>query len=170
MKRQGEPFPGARADDEYRKVCGPREPSNVSRRIDLDEIPIDGLGEKNRRTYETFQRLVRKSDELMELETQRTTPQDGTISSAPRVTEDLLMATEVLESGTHYSTALHMNIRSFHRAIYADAQHTALQDQISTMQTSILELKKRNNELFEELLLVKKLLPDGDEIPNSNTA
>jgi len=74
-----------------------------------------------------------------------------------------------VESGTHFATALHMNICSFHRAIYNDAQHTTFQNQIRSMQSEILELKKRNKELSEEVLLMKKLLSDGEDESSTNT-
>jgi len=37
------------------------------------------------------------------------------------------------------------------------------------MQSEILELKKRNKELSEEVLLMKKLLSDGEDESSTNT-
>ena len=80
------------------------------------------------------------------------------------------MAAQVLESGTYYATALHMNIHAFYRAICTAAEHTSLQDQIHSMQSEILELKKKNENLSKEVLLMKKLLSDGEEDTKTGAA
>lgn len=44
-------------------------------------------------------------------------PESPSFHGAFKVSEDLTAAAEVLESGTAYATALHLNIQQFHRAI-----------------------------------------------------
>jgi transcriptional regulator with XRE-family HTH domain len=68
-----------------------------------------------------------------------------------KISEDLFLATRVLESGTTYATALHLNIRSFAKAIDAEERITVLEsnqrDFERKMQAEMNDLRKEVNRL-----------------------
>lgn len=73
-----------------------------------------------------------------------------------KISEDLFLATRVLESGTAYATALHLNIRSFAKAVDAE-------ERIANLETNQKEFEQRmqteiNNavaDLKNEMLTLK---------------
>ncbi len=54
-------------------------------------------------------------------------PAEAAKADQIKISEDLFLATRVLESGTAYATALHLNIRSFAKAIDAEERITVLE-------------------------------------------
>lgn len=77
------------------------------------------------------------------------------------VAEDMAMAAGVLESDTPYSLALHLNIRSFHRAVDAEKKQITVMDTVDDLQKQVQELKR-------EVLLLRGQLSD-DEATSSET-
>lgn len=53
-----------------------------------------------------------------------------------KISEDLILTTQILESNTPYATALHLNIRSFARAVEAE-------ERITLLETNQLEFEKK---------------------------
>jgi len=58
------------------------------------------------------------------------------------IAEDLILAATVLESRTHYATALHMNIRSFYGALGATTELKVCQDRIADLQDQVDALRR----------------------------
>ncbi len=78
----------------------------------------------------------------------RATPLSG---SAPgtgdfSIADDLMLAAKVLESRTHYATALHLNIRSF----AAGVDDTSMRNQLNDVQTRLRDLEGKIDSLQQE--------------------
>jgi len=85
------------------------------------------------------------------------------------ITDDLLKASRVLESETHYATALHLNIHSFSRALNIEEEHDDINDRFNDLQSQLNDVKSRNKELSREVLILKGQLSD-EEDTSSGTA
>lgn len=68
-----------------------------------------------------------------------------------KISEDLTLATRVLESNTPYATALHLNIRSFARAVDADNRIAQVESEIDNLKKSVNDLVEENRLLNERL-------------------
>ncbi len=78
------------------------------------------------------------------------------------IAEDLILAAKVLESRTHYATALHLNIRSFIGGVSAEATISKCQDDLraqgellAKLQTRVDDLDNQNSKLREEIKSLK---------------
>lgn len=67
------------------------------------------------------------------------------------IADDLTLAVKVLESKTHYATALHLNIRSFAGAVDDAVQLNGLASRIEELAAKIEELKDENEKLKERI-------------------
>jgi len=123
LEGKGEPYPGARA--EHSDVCGPEEPAQV--------IPI----------YK----------EMKEEPLPDTQGPSSYHDAEIKISEALTKTAEVLESGTSYATALHLNIVHFHRAVSAESE-------IKKLRAENAELKNRVDRLEQA---VEGLLAEREE-------
>lgn len=73
-----------------------------------------------------------------------------------KISDDLALAAKVLESGTPYATALHLNIQSFARAIDTEDRLGNLESQIVEMKAELKNIK----DLREKDRIRKEDLPD----------
>jgi len=68
-----------------------------------------------------------------------------------KISEDLTLAAAVLESDTPYAVALHLNIRSFARAVDADTQLSKIELRIDNLENKVNDLTDENRLLRERL-------------------
>lgn len=105
----------------------------------------------------------------------------GDISPAITLHEDLILASEVLDSKTPYATALHLNIHSFVTAVRQSAKNRELQNKLisqdqklSAQGETIQQLQEEcatvKNELEEVKNSVARLLATGDDDPSEAVA
>lgn len=135
MRGHGEPFLGARS--KYSEGGGPVDPAFAA--------PVE-------EPAHTYNKDIKAHGEAT--------------STAPppqfNIMEDLDLAARVLGSGTHYATALHLNIRSFSGAIASEATAATViskcQEDLRTqgeliahMQTRLDELERENKRLNKEM-------------------
>ncbi len=64
-----------------------------------------------------------------------------------KISEDLTMAARILESGTPYAIALHLNIRSFDKAITAESRIDSLEKEVATLRNEILDFRREMTNL-----------------------
>ena len=83
-----------------------------------------------------------------------------------KVSEDLTMAAAILESTTPYSTALHLNIQSFHRAIQAEDRIVQIESHQKNMDDDFSKILSELKEIKEEISVLRsenKLLKENLE-------
>ena len=121
---RGEPFPGARA--KYPEVCGPEYPAAASATIGMG-VRADAVVIRGNQTTDAPAPAMEFS-----------------------IAEDLTLAAAVLESGGHFATALHMNIRSFHKGIAAEALIHKCEEDLRAQGEAIRKLQARLDEMEGE--------------------
>ena len=93
--------------------------------------------------------------------------------------EDVRLAIEVLSSGTHYASSLHMNIRSFAAAVTDNKRLTVLEEtqrqlevKINSMESRMEEMIVQNKALLAEVNRLKATYedPDGGNGSLTNTS
>jgi len=86
--------------------------------------------------------------------------------------EDVRLAIEVLSSGTHYASSLHMNIRSFAAAVTDNKRLTALEEKMTCMESRMEEMIVQNKALQKEVNRLKATYedPDGGSGSLTNTS
>lgn len=67
------------------------------------------------------------------------------------IAEDLTLAAKVLESKTHYATALHLNIRSFAGAVNDSSTLNSVLSRLEDLEGRLDKLQSENNTLREEV-------------------
>lgn len=78
-----------------------------------------------------------------------------------KISEDMALAAKVLESGTPYATALHLNIRAFARSIDAEERITLVEKNQMEMQSEIEGMKKMITRLEVENKALKGCVGDS---------
>lgn len=68
-----------------------------------------------------------------------------------KISEDMIMAATVLESNTQYAMALHMNIRSFHKAVTAEDRILNLENKVHELDNKLTLILNDNKILQAEL-------------------
>jgi len=86
--------------------------------------------------------------------------------------DDVRLAIEVLSSGTHYASSLHMNIRSFAAAVTDNRRLTALEQKMLDMDEKMGRLINQNKALQAEVNRLKATYedPDGGSGSLTNTS
>jgi len=86
--------------------------------------------------------------------------------------EDVRLAIEVLSSGTHYASSLHMNIRSFAAAVTDNRRLTALEQKMLDMDEKMDRMINQNKALQTEVNRLKATYedPDGGSGSLTNTS
>jgi hypothetical protein len=72
-----------------------------------------------------------------------------------KVSEDLTMAAAILETTTPYSTALHLNIQSFHRAIQAEDRIVQIESHQKNMDDDFSKILSELKEIKEEISVLR---------------
>jgi transcriptional regulator with XRE-family HTH domain len=114
-------------------------------KISLDELLTgEGSMNKNDRTIEEAP-IIKK--EVM------VAPAQETPSAIPNfsIADDLMLAAKVLESRTHYATALHLNIRSFAGAVDDSMQLNGIVSRVEKLAKNFEELKAENDDLKKKI-------------------
>jgi hypothetical protein len=71
------------------------------------------------------------------------------------IAEDLTLAAKVLESNTHYATALHLNIRSFAGAVNDSATLNGVIGRLEDLEGKFEKLQTENKDLKDEIKKLK---------------
>lgn len=95
---------------------------------------------------------------------------DGQYSMEFSIAEDLTLAAKVLESKTHYATALHLNIRSFagavNDAVVLNSMKgilSQLQERFTELESKVAVLQDENKTLRSEVNRLKATYESPDE-------
>lgn len=127
LKGKGEPFPDARA--KYPNYFG------------LEPTPEPALNH-----FAAAGKVIAAAPAYIK-EGEATWSADGALPAQGfSINEDLILAKSVLESRTHYATALHLNIRSFVAGIAAEAITSRLQENFRAQGELIAQLQARSDE------------------------
>ena len=81
---------------------------------------------------------------------------NGIQSESFSISEDVTLAVRVLESRTHYATALHLNIRSFSNAIDTEKTLSKCHEDMDKQAKLIKDLQYRIDAMQEEIKELKK--------------
>ena len=73
-----------------------------------------------------------------------------------KLSESLTKAAEVLESGTSYATALHLNIVHFHRAIQAESEIAELRAENKELKARIERLEEKMDKFIAERMAAQE--------------
>lgn len=127
----GEPFPGAK--EKFPEVCGP-----------------PGV------TAEQYAHIVATVRESQEHPETNAPPADPAPQRDFSIAEDVTLAIKVLESKTHYATALHLNIRSFAGAVDDKNALSQVMRRLEIMERKLDALQSENKGLKEEIKELKE--------------
>lgn len=128
---RGEPFPGAK--EKFPEVCGP-----------------PGV------TAEQYAHIVATVRESQEHPETNAPPADPAPQRDFSIAEDVTLAIKVLESKTHYATALHLNIRSFAGAVDDKNALSQVMRRLEIMERKLDALQSENKGLKEEIKELKE--------------
>ena len=131
LSGSGEPFPGAR--EKFPEVCGP-----------------PGV------TAEQYAHIVATVRESQEHPETNAPPADPAPQRDFSIAEDVTLAIKVLESKTHYATALHLNIRSFAGAVDDKNALSQVMRRLEIMERKLDALQSENKGLKEEIKELKE--------------
>lgn len=139
---RGEPYPGARAA--FPEMCGPLLPYNndTQHRTVHDQ---EGLFGETEHIEQDGIKLAVTTHESRGALKQRSQEDVGI-----KISEVLTKTAEVLESGTSYATALHLNIVHFHRAIKTEPEISELRVENKELKSRVDKLEKAVEKLMGE--------------------